>query len=73
MSILRAFYGPGWKAFMEAPQTCGSGEIFWDTNMHSGMPFYDFTFSKGGSGFVLYVLGWASSQKDRGARVRAIF
>jgi hypothetical protein len=35
---------------MEAPQTCGSGEIFWDTNMHSGMPFYDFTFSNGGSG-----------------------
>ena len=39
MSILRAFYGPGWKAFMEAPQTCGSGEILgykhasWNTFM----------------------------------------
>jgi hypothetical protein len=48
MSILRAFYGPGWMAFMEAPQTCGSGEIFWDTNMHSGMPFMILHFRKEG-------------------------
>jgi hypothetical protein len=58
---------------MEAPQTCGSREFSGIQTCILACLFMILHFREEGVGFVLYVLGRASSQKDRGARVRAIF
>lgn len=62
MSILLAFMA-GMDGVYGGPQTCGSGEIL--GYKHASWHTFMIHIFEGRGGFVLYVLGWASSQRPR--------